>query len=139
MANKKKYAKGLGGLKVVHSDGDQEFAKTRYFATEPGHYKPPAQMVLGNAKAKQEPEPPEPSAPVEVDQAIQDAIDRQLELETESTPTKDEADAIKKRMRRGRGQTFMGGGMVKYGMGGRVSSGKGCGIATSGRKFSGTF
>jgi len=72
-------------------------------------------------------------------QAIQDAIDRQLESETESTPTKDEADAIKKRMRRGRGQTFMGGGMVKYGMGGRVSSGKGCGIATSGRKFSGTF
>jgi len=72
-------------------------------------------------------------------QAIQDAIDRQLESETESTPTKDEADAIKKRMRKGRGQTYMGGGMVKYGMGGRVSSGKGCGIATSGRKFSGTY
>jgi len=72
-------------------------------------------------------------------QAIQDAIDRQLESETESTPTKDEADAIKKRMRRGRGQTFMGGGMVKYGHGGNVSSGKGCGIATSGRKFSGTY
>ena len=30
-------------------------------------------------------------------QAIQDAIDRQLESETESTPTKDEADAIKKK------------------------------------------
>ena len=72
-------------------------------------------------------------------QAIQDAIDRQLESETESTPTKDEADAIKKRMRKGRGQTYMGGGMVKYGRGGRVSSGKGCGIATSGRKFSGTY
>ena len=72
-------------------------------------------------------------------QAIQDAIDRQLESETESTPTKDEADAIKKRMRKGRGQTYMGGGMVKYGHGGDVSSGKGCGIATSGRKFSGTY
>ena len=72
-------------------------------------------------------------------QAIQDAIDRQLESETESTPTKDEADAIKKRMRKGRGQTYMGGGMVEYGRGGRVSSGKGCGIATSGRKFSGTY
>lgn len=72
-------------------------------------------------------------------QAIQDAIDRQLESESESTPTKDEADAIKKRMRKGRGQTYMGGGMVKYGHGGDVSSGKGCGIATSGRKFSGTY
>ena len=72
-------------------------------------------------------------------QAIQDAIDRQLESESESTPTKDEADAIKKRMRKGRGQTYMGGGMVEYGRGGRVSSGKGCGIATSGRKFSGTY
>ena len=72
-------------------------------------------------------------------QAIQDAIDRQLESETESTPTKDEADAIKKRMRKGRGQTYMGGGMVKYGHGGDVSSGKGCGIATSGRNYSGTY
>ena len=72
-------------------------------------------------------------------QAIQDAIDRQLESETESTPTKDEADAIKKRMRRGRGQTYMGGGMVKYGHGGEVGSGRGCGIAVSGRKYSGRF
>jgi hypothetical protein len=72
-------------------------------------------------------------------QAIQDAIDRQLESETERTPTKDEADAIKKRMRRGRGQTFMGGGMVEYGDGGEVGSGRGCGIAVSGRKYSGTF
>jgi hypothetical protein len=63
-------------------------------------------------------------------QAIQDAIDRQLESESESTPTKDEADAIKKRMRKGRGQTYMGGGMVEYGRGGRVSSGKGCDILT---------
>ena len=36
-------------------------------------------------------------------------------------------------------KTYMGGGMVKYGHGGDVSSGKGCGIATSGRKFSGTY
>ncbi len=72
-------------------------------------------------------------------QAIQDAIDRQLESETERTPTKDEGDAIKKRMRRGRGQTYMGGGMVEYGHGGEVGSGRGCGIAVSGRKYSGTF
>ena len=46
----------------------------------------------------------------------------------------------KKDILKGRGvKGMMGGGMVKYGMGGRVSSGKGCGIATSGRKFSGTY
>ena len=31
------------------------------------------------------------------------------------------------------------GGMIKYGHGGEVSSGQGCGMATSGRKFSGTY
>ena len=72
-------------------------------------------------------------------QEIQDAIDNQLESETEKSPTKKEADAIKKRLREGRGQTYMGGGMVKYGHGGDVSSGKGCGIATSGRNYSGTY
>ena len=36
-------------------------------------------------------------------------------------------------------KTYMGGGMVKYGHGGDVSSGKGCGIATSGRNYSGTY
>ena len=72
-------------------------------------------------------------------QAIQDAIDSQLESETEKAPTKKEADSIKKRLREGRGQTYMGGGMVKYAPGGMVSSGKGCGMATSGKSFSGTY
>ena len=87
MANKKKYVTGLGGLKVVHSGGDQEFAKTRYFASEQGQYKPPAQMVLGNAIAKQEPVV-EPTEPVEVDQAIQDAIDTDLSERNIKTKTK---------------------------------------------------
>ena len=88
MANKKKYVTGLGGLKVVHSGGDQEFAKTRYFASEQGQYKPPASMVLGNVKAKQEPEPTEVSEPVEVDQKIQDAIDTDLSKRNIKTKTK---------------------------------------------------
>lgn len=53
MANKKGYVKGLGGLKVVHSDGDQEFAKTRYLTSEPGIYTPPASMVLGTIEQKE--------------------------------------------------------------------------------------
>lgn len=87
MASKKKYATGLGGLKVIHAGGDQEFAKTRYFASEQGQYKPPASMVLGNAKAKQEPEAPI-TEPVEVDQQIQDAIDTDLSERNIKSKTK---------------------------------------------------
>ena len=66
---KKKYATGLGGLKVVHSNGDQEFAKTRYHASEPGSYKPPEKMMLGKSETKQVviPETPDTTAKQDAD------------------------------------------------------------------------
>jgi hypothetical protein len=62
------------------------------------------------------------------DQKIQEGID--------STSPEGEDAIFSKRKK---AKTYMGGGMVEYRHGGDVSSGKGCGIATSGRKFSGTF
>jgi len=59
---------------------------------------------------------------------IQEGIDS-------TSPEGEDAMFIKRK----KAKTYMGGGMVEYGRGGRVSSGKGCGIATSGRKFSGTY
>lgn len=53
MAPKKKtHCVGLGGLKVVHSGGNQDWAKERYFASEPGSYTPPEEMRLGKSEPK---------------------------------------------------------------------------------------
>jgi len=62
------------------------------------------------------------------DQKIQEGID--------STSPEGE-DAIFSE--RKKAKKYMGGGMVEYGDGGEVGSGRGCGIAVSGRKYSGTF
>jgi len=62
------------------------------------------------------------------DQKIQEGID--------STSPEGEDAMFSKRKK---AKTYMGGGMVEYGHGGEVGSGRGCGIAVSGRKYSGTF
>lgn len=58
MPKKKTHCVGLGGLKVVHSGGNQDWVKERYFASEPGSYTPPEEMVLGKFEPKVAPEEP---------------------------------------------------------------------------------
>ena len=58
MPKKKTHCVGLGGLRVEHSNGDNDYVRTRYLSTEPGHYTPPEMMLLGKSEPKEvAPEP----------------------------------------------------------------------------------
>ena len=78
MLKKKTHCWGLGNLKVVHSGDSQDWQRERYFASEPGSYQPPTEMLLGKSEPKVEPEEPKEQTTKAQDAAVKKASKKDL-------------------------------------------------------------